>query len=236
MFDESAEYYDLLYSAFKNYAVETDTIANIVNEKCPTATRILDVACGTGEHARILTEQYGFAVDGLDINPAFVDVARKKLPNATVYVGDMIDFELSAHYEAIICMFSSIGYARTLENVTRTLVQFRKHLSRGGIVLVEPWFQPDAFSGGRVFHNSAKVGDTTVFRMGTSKVEGNISTLQFEYLIGTPGKIQHASETHELGLFTFAEMTSCFINAGFHSSFEIDGPSGRGLYFAQMTL
>ncbi|MEP6765991.1 MAG: class I SAM-dependent methyltransferase, partial [Gemmatimonadaceae bacterium] len=232
MFDESAEYYDLIYSAFKNYDAETAAIADILNGSCAPGSHVLDVGCGTGEHARILSERSGYVVDGLDINPAFVDIARRKLPKASVYVSNMIDFEIPTRYQAIICMFSSIGYVCTLENVTRTLIQFRKHLDEKGIVIVEPWFQPSAFAAGRVFHNDASVGDTTVSRMGTSTVDGKISRLQLEYMIGTPGAIKRASETHELGLFTVDEMTSCFVNAGMNANYDPEGPSGRGLYVA----
>ena len=56
MFSESAELYELIYSRFKDYAAEAERIATLIRRVHPSAQRILDVACGTGEHARLLSE------------------------------------------------------------------------------------------------------------------------------------------------------------------------------------
>jgi Methyltransferase domain len=55
---------------------------------------VLDVACGTGEHARLLAAQ-GFVVDGLDLDPAFVRIAEQKHPAGQFFAADMRDFHLS---------------------------------------------------------------------------------------------------------------------------------------------
>jgi ubiquinone/menaquinone biosynthesis C-methylase UbiE len=64
-FIQSAELYDAIYS-FKNYARESDRLRAVINEAVPGARTLLDVACGTGEHARFLRQYY--AVDGVDLN------------------------------------------------------------------------------------------------------------------------------------------------------------------------
>ena len=80
MFTESAELYDLIYSSFKNYSEEAAALAALIRREHPNARTVLDVACGTAEHARLLAGDHGFAVDGLDLDPAFVRIARGKLP------------------------------------------------------------------------------------------------------------------------------------------------------------
>ena len=234
MFSASAELYDLIYSGFKDYPTETARLAALIRAAHPAARRILDVACGTAEHARLLTEQYGFAVDGLDLDPAFVRVARRKLPAATVYEADMSAFELPERYDVILCLFSSIGYLRTLDNVRRALERFRAHLADGGIVIVEPWFAPGALTPGRVTVNTAEGEGITVCRMSRMEVEGRLSRVHFEYLFGRATAIERASEVHELGLFTVEEMQHCFQGAGLDASYDPQGPSGRGLYVARV--
>jgi SAM-dependent methyltransferase len=169
MFSASADLYDLVYSGFKDYPAEAAGLAATIKHAHPTAHTVLDVACGTAEHARILTAHHGFAVDGLDVDPAFVRIARGKLPNGSVYQGDMTSFELSRRYDVILCLFSSIGYVRTLENVRRTLVCFRSHLASGGIIAVEPWFSPDALQPGRIFVKTAEAPGVTVCRMSPER-------------------------------------------------------------------
>jgi SAM-dependent methyltransferase len=99
-----------------------------------------------GEHARLLTDQ-GFAVDGLDIESAFVRIASAKNPAGRFVVADMSDFQLPNRYDALLCLFSSIAYLRTLERVTRALACVRDHLAPGGVALVEPWFPPGSTRG-----------------------------------------------------------------------------------------
>lgn len=98
MFSSSAELYDLIYSGFKDYSAEAAQLAELIHREHPGARRLLDVACGTGEHARLLAEDYGFYVDGLDIEPAFAEIARRKLTSANVYEADMSAFALPERY------------------------------------------------------------------------------------------------------------------------------------------
>lgn len=228
-----ADLYDLLHTDNKDYAAEAAELAAVIRRIHPQAQALLDVACGTAEHARLLTDDHGFQVDAVDVNPAFVRLARAKLPRGSVVEADMASFALAARYDVILCLFSSIGYARTLENVTRTLACFRDHLRPGGLLLVEPWFTPGALQPGRVFVKTAEAPGITVCRMSCSAIEGRLSSLHFEYLIGRAGAIEHASEIHELGLFTTEEMLDCFLQAGLQATHDPKGPSGRGLFLAR---
>jgi SAM-dependent methyltransferase len=233
MYSSAADIYDLLHASFKDYAAEAATIAALVRHEHPNAKTALDVACGTGEHARLLNEVHGLAVDGLDLNPAFVRIARDKLPHATVFEGDMTSFALERRYDVVLSMFSSIGYARTLENVERTLRCFRDHLAPGGLVVVEPWFEPGVLQSGRAYAKAVETAGIAVCRMSCTQVDGRISRGRFEYLIGRDGGIEHASEVHELGLFTRDEMLAAFGRAGLVATHDFAGPSGRGLYVAR---
>src|SRR5687767_13265326 len=124
MFSASAEFYDLIYSTFKDYVAEAAQITSLLRRLNPQSHTVLDVACGTGEHARHLAAQ-GFVVDGLDLDPAFVRIAEHKHPAGQFFAGDMSDFHLSRRYDAVLCLFSSIGYLKTLDRVSRALACFR---------------------------------------------------------------------------------------------------------------
>ena len=232
MFTESAALYDLIYSTFKNYAAETAALAALIQREHPRANTILDVACGTGEHARLLARDHGFAVDGLDLDPAFVRIARGKL-RGEVYEGDMTSFALPRRYDVVQCLFSSIGYVGTLDNVRRAFERFREHLAPGGIVLVEPWFAPGVMQHGRVSINTAESDDVRVARMAHTEVDGRVSRIRFEYLVGRASGIEHATEVHELGLFTTEEQLRAFEEAGLEPRHDPVGVDGRGLFVAR---
>ena len=233
MFFESADLYDLIYSQFKDYPVETSALASLIRAEHPTARSVLDVACGTAEHARLLAETHGLDVDGLDLDPNFVRIARTKLTRGEVYEGDMTSFALPREYDVVLCLFSAIGYVRTLDNVRRTLERFRAHLADGGIVIVEPWFAPGVLQNGYVSVRTAKAEGVTVARMTHSTVEDRLSTLHFDYLIGRASGIEHATELHELGLFTTGEMLECFERAGLRAIHDPKGLYDRGLFVAR---
>src|SRR5262245_12149870 len=163
MFTASAEYYDLIYSTFKDYAAEADRIAALARQAKPGCRTVLDVACGTGEHARLLADR-GFEVDGLDLDPAFLRIARRKHPAGRFVEADMSDFDVAYRYDVVMCLFSSIGYLTTLDRVTRALVCFRRHLTSGGLVMVEPWFEPGVLDPTRVTTNIGEAPGMRVTR------------------------------------------------------------------------
>ena len=144
MFSETPELYDVIYGAFKDYDAEAARIADLLRKLVPDARTVLDVGCGTGEHARRLAAEHGYDVSGLDIEPAFVELALAKLPSGRFWQGDMADFALHTRFDAIVCLFSSIGYLTDLARVEAAARCFLAHLAPGGVAVVEPWFAPDA--------------------------------------------------------------------------------------------
>ena len=234
MFTESAELYDLIYSSFKDYRAETAQIAALLRSRHPACRTLLDVGCGTGEHARLLASLHAFSVDGLDLSPDFLRIARAKHSAGRFFEADMSNFRLPDRYDAILCLFSSIGYLKTLDRVTQALRCFRKHLEPDGVVIVEPWFTPDKMSPGHHSSRAAAAPGVRVQRLGTTEVAGRLSRLRFEYTIETVDGIRHATEVHELGLFTVEEMLSAFHAAGLSAEHEPSGLAGRGLYVARI--
>jgi SAM-dependent methyltransferase len=232
VFNASAEYYDLIYSAFKDYAAEVAQVASLLKQLNPDCRTILDVGCGTGEHARLLAAE-GFAVDGIDIEPAFVRLASGKHPAGRFAVADMSDFELSERYDAVLCLFSSIGYLCTLDRVTRALTCFREHLVRGGVAIVEPWLPPGVLDTEKRFTHTGASQGVTVSRHSRVEVEGTLSRLLFDYEIDDHGAIRRVSEAHELGLFTVDEMMQAFRAAGLDVRHDAEGLTGRGLFIAR---
>jgi SAM-dependent methyltransferase len=232
-FIESAELYDAIYS-FKNYAREADRLRAMIKELVPGARTVLDVACGTGEHAKFLKQHY--SVDGVDINEDYLRAARLKNPAGSYISADMIEFNLNRTYDVVTCLFSAIGIVGTFERLERAIVSMARHVRPGGALIVEPWFTPDRWRSGSVFVQAAEIAADKVCRMSLSGREGDISILLFHYLRGTANGIEHYSERIELGLFTRDEMTWAFESAGLEPRYESEGLMGRGLYIAKTRI
>ena len=232
MFTNSAAFYDALYS-WKNYPAEARRIKELAGRHAPQATTLLDVACGTGRHSEHLIDS--FDVTGLDLDPNLLALARTRVPQATFLEGDMTSFDLGRQFGAIICMFSAIGYAGTIERLDAAIKSMARHMEPGGVLIFEPWFSPEAFEEGRRDVLEAGSGDLYIERTAVSSVRGPQSVVEFDYVVrdDSTGAEQRFSERHVLGLFTNQDYESAIDRAGLElAEFEEDGPTGRGLYVA----
>lgn len=72
----------------------------------PAPARVADLGCGTGSLSSLLAEA-GHAVDGVDLSPRMVELARAKttdLPDVRIDVGDAYAPPLSeGDYGAVLC-------------------------------------------------------------------------------------------------------------------------------------
>jgi ubiquinone/menaquinone biosynthesis C-methylase UbiE len=230
MFSKSAQYYDEIYAAVdKDYAAEVNKTYSIIRKyKQSDGTSLLDVACGTGIHANLLSKYY--QVEGLDLDPQMLKVAKKKHPKIRFHQGDMTDFDLKRSFDVVVCLFSSIGYVRTKSRLQKAVKNMGKHLLPGGVLLIEPWFTPEQWQPGRAFMTQVNKPDLKIVRMSYSGRKGNTSTLEFQYLIGTSKGIEHSAELHKLGLFTHKEYMDAFKAAKLNVTHDPEGLDGRGLY------
>ncbi|HEV2171712.1 MAG TPA: class I SAM-dependent methyltransferase [Candidatus Binatus sp.] len=233
MFVESSELYDAIYH-FKNYARECEVLRAIIAVAAPGARTILDVACGTGEHDKFLKAHY--SVDGIDLNENYLAAARAKNPAGRYMRADMTDFDLSKSYDAVICLFSAIGYLKTVDRVNSAISCMARHVKPGGVLIVEPWLTPADWNVGVSFIHAGEIGAHKVCRMSYSGREGNLSIIDLHYLRSTDGGIEHHSERLELGLLTRDEMTRAFDAAKMDVRYDSEGLMGRGLYIARLRL
>ena len=147
MFIDSPELYDAIYH-FKDYARECDRLRSLINEIVPGARTVLDVACGTGTHAKFLKHHY--AVDGIDINENYLLAARLKNPSGNYTRADMMDFDLGRSYDIVTCLFSAIGIVKTFERLERAIACMVRHVRPGGALIIEPWFTPEQWRPARL--------------------------------------------------------------------------------------
>jgi ubiquinone/menaquinone biosynthesis C-methylase UbiE len=227
VFTRSAAFYDLLYS-FKNYGAEAAKVRLVIEQaKRSSGRRLLDVACGTGQHLEQFRDY--FECEGLDLDPELLAIARRRLPGLSFTQADMTSFHMGRCFDAVVCLGSSIGYVGTLDNLRLTARTLTRHVAPGGVIVVEPWLTPDTFRPGHVQVLVGEGTDVKVTRMSSSELTSDRWLLHLHYLVGGPAGVEYFTEEHALGLFTTTDYVSAFADAGLQVSHDPYGLSGRGL-------
>lgn len=223
-----ARYYDRLYSS-KDFRAEAAKVAGFARRFGRSGgKRLLDVGCGTGLHLEHLAP--GFVCEGLDVSEEMLAEARRRLPGVTLTRGDMGDFDLGRRFDAVVSLFSSIGYMTTPEALDRAVANMARHLVAGGVLLVEPWITPAEWRGTSVGVDTSDEPELKVVRVGRAWNEGRMSYVQFRFTVATRESIESFDEFHGLRLYTVEEMQDSLRRAGLATCFDEPGISGRGLH------
>lgn len=235
MFSKSAKYYNAIYASMgKDHAAEARKIHRFIQEhKRSSGNTLLEVACGTGLHASILREDY--QVEGLDLDAGLLEIARQNYPDIPLHQADMTEFNLGKQFDAITCLFSSIGYVKTKGRLEQAIQNMSHHLLPGGVLILEPWLTPEQWKPDRVSALFVDQPDLKISRMSSGGVEGRLSILDFHYMVGTLKGVEYFTERHELGLFTHEEYIEALHQAGLEVTHDPEGVDGRGLYIGLKT-
>src|SRR3954447_18615893 len=97
--------------------------------------RVLDVACGTG-NAALVARDAGARVSGVDSSPRLIDVARERVPDAELVVGDASALPFAdAAFDAAVSVFGAI-FARPAEQAVAELARV---VRPGGRIVITSW-------------------------------------------------------------------------------------------------
>ncbi len=111
-------------------------------------TTVLDVGCGGG-FALLLAAKRGAAVSGIDATPALLDIARERVTDGALAIGDLeepLPFDAGAF--DVVTAFNSVQYAADPVAAFKNM----SHAARpGGLVSVLVWGPPAQCESGVMF-------------------------------------------------------------------------------------
>ena len=217
--------YDKLYGK-KDYARECDMIEAFVRpDGGVRKLRILDLGCGTGNHA-ILLAQRGHAVTGVDTSEAMLAQAREKAASAGVSkqtsfrYGDVRTVQLAAGgFDAAVMMFAVLGYQQSDADVSAALNTARYHIVAGATFVFDVWYGPGVIADKpgpreRVIRN----GTERIVRRTSSILDESrhLCTVRFDLEIWEGARLtSHIREDHVMRFFFPEELNKLSADSGF---------------------
>lgn len=152
IFGNYARYYNLLYLD-KDYLGEAEFIHQLLQTHAPSTQSILELGCGTGNHARLLAKE-GYDVHGVDFSPEMLQQASDRLSQLPQELasrlafsqGDIRKIQLNRQFDAIISLFHVISYQTTNEDLQAVFATAKAHLKPGGVFIFDCWYGPAVLS------------------------------------------------------------------------------------------
>ena len=246
-----AELYDLFY-ADKPYAAEAAFVHDRLQALADHPPRkLLEIACGTGRHALELARR-GYEIVALDYSADMIAAAERNRQGAA---GAQVDFRCAdmraldvpeRPFDAIVCLFDSIGYVSTNEALRAVLRGVHAHLRPGGLFVFEFWHAAAmlrAFEAVRV--RRWQLPGREILRVSETRLEPAAQLATVEYNIyehGEDGRYQriHESQTNRYflvqemaGWLAAAHLRPLKFYAGFSPSEKIDGETWHVVAVAQ---
>src|SRR5690606_35121679 len=114
-------------------------VERIVSRLGPAPRAVLDAPCGAGRHSLELAAR-GYDVLGIDFNPTVLAAARsaaraRKL-EAEFQLQDLRELNAEEQYDAVICLWTSIGYFSEEDN-ERVLLNLARAVKPGGHLFLD---------------------------------------------------------------------------------------------------
>jgi SAM-dependent methyltransferase len=219
-----APYYDKLMS-FVNYPSWVSYIENILALDNIKEKTILDIACGTGVCLELWLKKYYWVV-GLDISLSMLEVCKEKLArfflsddyNSFLINGDMRNFALAKKMPIITCLYDSLNYLLSSEELLSCFENVYEELTDDGIFvfdmntthsLRDEW-------GNQIFHRQDKDIHSTWKNSFDSQT--NISSLRLTMDILRDGKLMTIKEFHQERAYPLSTISNLLSEAGFKFS------------------
>ncbi|MEO7080488.1 MAG: class I SAM-dependent methyltransferase [Flavobacteriales bacterium] len=97
---------------------------------------VLDMGCGRGRHAAIFVKA-GMEVTGIDLSKASIDDAARKVPEAHFEVHDIREPYATGRFDAVVCLFTSLGYSNDMDDDRKAVAAAAKALKPGGLFVLD---------------------------------------------------------------------------------------------------
>jgi SAM-dependent methyltransferase len=131
-YDDFAWFYNRYWNE-EFHSVAYPILESICLARVRPGARILDVCCGTGRLACLISAR-GYRVTGIDRSAAMIGHARENAPAAEFHVCDAAQFDLPARFDAAVSTFDSLNHILSRDALEEVFRNIAAVLDPGGIL------------------------------------------------------------------------------------------------------
>jgi SAM-dependent methyltransferase len=226
IFGNYSRYYDLLYRD-KDYIGEAKFIHQLIQNHAPQAKSILELGCGTGNHAMLLAKE-GYSVHGIDLSEEMLQQARDRLSQfypdlaskIKISQGDIRQTRLNQKFDVVLSLFHVISYQTTNEDLLAAFNTVKEHLKSGGVFIFDLWYGPAVLTE----HPTVRVKrleneEILVTRIAEPVIHPNKNLVDVNYQVFIQNKntdaIEEFQETHRMRYLFQPEINLLLNEIGF---------------------
>lgn len=145
MYDQFSQDYDRFVNWDARLSVEMPFLAKELASLSNVGpqVRVLDAACGTGQHLIALADQ-GFDVSGADFSVGMIERARQNaqsahhaIPLEVAGFGQLADVFGQNSFDAVLCLGNSLPHVLDEQSLRDAVADFRKTLRPGGKLILQ---------------------------------------------------------------------------------------------------
>ena len=219
---ELAKYYDLMHR-HRNYDQESEFVDQLIQKFWPGADKILDICCGTGEHA-VRMAQRGYVVTGVDASQDMLKLAREKANANGLSIdfrcSDLSKLDFSEEFQAAYCLGYTFLYMTTYSDVEDFLTKIHQALLPSGVLLLDllnGWALIEKFPKDKFVYRD---GETTIFQFEQTSLDKirRVRHIEFFYVIKDgSGNVRTVFAEEHLRIFFSDEVLMLMASHGFEA-------------------
>jgi ubiquinone/menaquinone biosynthesis C-methylase UbiE len=139
-YSKFAKAYDQMMSNV-NYPRWTDYMENLFAHYKHNPKKVLDLACGTGSLTILMAQRGCYEMWGVDKTAEMLEIARYKAERLGLKIHfsqqNMKDLTLDQKVDAVLCLYDSINYILTLEELVQVFKRVREVLADEGLFIFD---------------------------------------------------------------------------------------------------
>lgn len=209
-----AHYYDELYKK-NNYSLQIENLIAIFKKyKVLNHSNIVDIGCGTGEHALYLAKSK-YIVHGIDPSPYMIEKALKKtqIINNLSFSCEYAN-TLSSIFDAGYSLFNVVNCLQNTDALKSFFIDTAKLLAPNSCFVFEAWRSDQVLAEPPVTKQDIlECQNQKITRRVIPSFDNKKETIKLIYIYSIDSLEE--TITHFIRLFTEKELSTAFTDAGF---------------------